>query len=146
MTHSSVRHDLFICETWLIHLWDMTHSSVRHDSFIHGHVLFIRMTSRIDLWDIRSHVSLICETWDMWSNNWSVRHETCDLMSHRSHASVTHRSFIFQTPPFYLWDMTHPSVIHCSFICVTSPICMWDMTYSSVTHRSPIFVIWGGYD
>jgi len=25
MTHSYVRHDSFICETWLIHMWDMTH-------------------------------------------------------------------------------------------------------------------------
>jgi len=53
MTHSHMRHDSFIYETWLIrmrrgwvwhdsftyetwliHVWDMTHSYMRHDSFI----------------------------------------------------------------------------------------------------------------
>jgi len=34
MTHSSVWHDSFICVTWLIHLCDMTHSYARHDWFI----------------------------------------------------------------------------------------------------------------
>jgi len=33
-THSYMRHDSFICATWLIHMCDMTHSYVRHDSFI----------------------------------------------------------------------------------------------------------------
>jgi len=41
MTYSYVRHDLFLCETWLIHTWDMTHSYVWHDSVwlskYHGH-------------------------------------------------------------------------------------------------------------
>jgi len=41
MTHSYVRHDLFLCETWLIHTWDMTHSYVWYDSLslskYHGH-------------------------------------------------------------------------------------------------------------
>jgi len=31
---SSVRHDAFICATWLIHMCDMAHSYVRHGSFI----------------------------------------------------------------------------------------------------------------
>ena len=34
MTHSCGRHDSFICDTWLIHMWDMTHSYVTQDSFI----------------------------------------------------------------------------------------------------------------
>ena len=33
MTHSYVRHDSFLRETWLIPTWDMTHAYVRHDSF-----------------------------------------------------------------------------------------------------------------
>jgi len=28
MTHTYVRHDSFICETWLMHMWDMTHLSL----------------------------------------------------------------------------------------------------------------------
>jgi len=34
MTHSYVRHDSFICATWLILMCDMTHSYERHDSCI----------------------------------------------------------------------------------------------------------------
>ena len=34
VTLSYVGHDSFICETWLVHMWDMTCSYVRHDSFI----------------------------------------------------------------------------------------------------------------
>jgi len=34
MTHSYVRHDAFICVTWLVHMCDMTHSYVWHDSLI----------------------------------------------------------------------------------------------------------------
>ena len=34
MTSSYVRHDSFICATWLIHMCDMTHSYLWHDSFI----------------------------------------------------------------------------------------------------------------
>jgi len=33
MSHSYVRHDSFICETWLIPIRNMTHSYVTHDSF-----------------------------------------------------------------------------------------------------------------
>ena len=32
MTHSYVRHAAFLCETWLVHMCDMTHSYVRRDS------------------------------------------------------------------------------------------------------------------
>jgi len=80
VTHSYVRHDSFICKTWLVHMWDMTrsyvlsgvpevvsvcicdvtNSCVRHDSFI-------RETWLIHMWDTtRSYVrhdSFICETW-----------------------------------------------------------------------------------
>ena len=35
MTHSYVRHDSLICETWLIDMWDMTHSSVCQDQASH---------------------------------------------------------------------------------------------------------------
>jgi len=52
MTHSYVRHDSFICVTWLIHMCDMTHSYVWHDSFI-------CVTWLIHL----CHDSFICLTW-----------------------------------------------------------------------------------
>ena len=34
MTQSRVRHDSFMCATWLIYVCDMTHSCKRHDSFM----------------------------------------------------------------------------------------------------------------
>jgi len=33
-------HDSFICETWLIHMWDMTHSYVRHDNDAYLRVMY----------------------------------------------------------------------------------------------------------
>jgi len=33
-THSYVRHDSPLCETWLTRMWDMTDSYVRHDSLV----------------------------------------------------------------------------------------------------------------
>jgi len=44
MTCSYVRHDSFLCKTWLIQMRDMTHSYVRHDSFTCE-------TSLIPMWD-----------------------------------------------------------------------------------------------
>jgi len=59
-TPLDVRHDPFICETWLLHTWDMTHSYVRHDSFI-------RETWHNNMWDMTPsyvrHDPFICETW-----------------------------------------------------------------------------------
>jgi len=34
MTHPYVRHDSFVCVTWIIHMCDMTHTYVWHDSFV----------------------------------------------------------------------------------------------------------------
>jgi len=60
MTHSYVRHDSFICATWLIHTCDMTHSYVRHDSFI-------CLPSLIHMCDMTHsyvrHDSFICVPW-----------------------------------------------------------------------------------
>ena len=65
MTHSYVRHDWFICVTWLIHMCHVIHSYVWHDSFIcvtwlihmcdmtHSHMWhdsFIRVTCFFHLW------------------------------------------------------------------------------------------------
>ena len=60
MTHSYVRHDSFICVTWLIHMCNMAHSYVWHNSFM-SH---IRMTN---MWDMthsfEGHASFICMIW-----------------------------------------------------------------------------------
>ena len=53
---SSVRHDAFICATWLIHMCDMTYSYVRYVSFIrvtwlmymtHVHFVAARFAARV---------------------------------------------------------------------------------------------------
>ena len=60
MTHSYVRHDAFVSETWRICMWDVPHSYVRHDSFICE-------TWRICMWDMThpyvGRASFICVTW-----------------------------------------------------------------------------------
>ena len=35
MTHPYVRHDSSMCETWLIHMWDMTHTYICETWLIH---------------------------------------------------------------------------------------------------------------
>ena len=56
MTHSDVRHNPFICETWHIQTWDTAHAYVRYDPFRH------------ETWHIH--------TWDLFHSN-----ETCTCMS-----------------------------------------------------------------
>jgi len=60
MTHSYVRHDSFICVTWLIHLCDMTHSYMWHDSYIRvAWLIHMRDMIHPQVW----HDSFICVTW-----------------------------------------------------------------------------------
>jgi len=72
---SCVRRDSLICETWFIYTWDMTHSYVRHDAFIWES--FMCETWLIHVWDMTHshalpscvrHDLFICETWliHMW--------------------------------------------------------------------------------
>jgi len=139
MTHSHVRHDSFICVTWLIHmLWhdsficatwlihkcDMTHSYVRHDSFIcvTWLILMCDMTHP-HVW----HDSFICTTWLI---------QKCDM----SRWNVWHGLFICVTWLIHVCDMTHSYAWHDSFICVTWLIHMCDMTHSYVWHNSFICV------
>jgi len=60
VTHSFVRHDPFLCPTWLVTMWDVTHSCVGHDSFLCG-------TWLVTMWDVThsyvGHDSFICGTW-----------------------------------------------------------------------------------
>ena len=78
MTHSYVRHDAFICETWLMRMCNMTHAYVRHDAFI-------------------------CETWliHMWDMTQSiVRHDSCKSWLITIHMGM---SYIYENER----DMTH---------------------------------------
>jgi len=81
MTHSCVRHDSLVCETWLIHMCDMTHSYVWHDTFIcETCLIHICDMTYSYVW----HASFICVTW--------LNH-MCDM----THSYVWHDSFIYVT-------------------------------------------------
>ena len=73
---SYMRHDSFIYETWLIHIWDMTHAYMRHASFIYE-------TWLIHIWDMTHsymrHDSFIYETWLI--HTWDMPHAYMRLAS-----------------------------------------------------------------
>jgi len=75
MTHSHVWHDSFTCVTWLIHTCGMNHSHVRHDS----HICAARLIHTCDItrWYVW-HGSLMCVTW---------RIHVCD-MTHAWHLAL----------------------------------------------------------
>jgi len=64
VTHSRVRHDLIICETWLIHTRDVTHAytTTRHDMVVQsldviGAVCLVWNVTDLYIWDVtHSHV------------------------------------------------------------------------------------------
>ena len=116
MTRSHVRHDLFTCETWLVHVWDMTRSRVRHDSFT-------------------------CETWlfhkrDMdCSYDQSIWEKTYQHTFTMTQSYVRHDSFIWETETWLIHKcdktQSYERQRHDSFIYVTWLIHMW---YRNTTH------------
>ena len=89
----------FMCETWLIHGWDMTHPYSRYYWFIYvRHNSYVR--HQINQW----HDSFICVIWLI---------HMCDM----THSYVWHDSFICVTWLIHMCDMTHSYVRHDSFIC-----------------------------
>ena len=121
---SYVRHDSFICETWLIHTRDMVHSyvkalCVRHDSFV-CQIWFFHCLHAWDVtrWYVR-HDSFIREAWLI--HTWDMTH------SYVRHDAFIWESFMCETWLIHVWDMTHshalPSCVrHDSFICETGRI------------------------
>jgi len=102
VTHSYVRHDSFICATWLIHKCNMTNSYVRHDSFISA-------TWQIHMCDMTPLVR--CLRWHASTSfNGDVWHD---------YSYVRHDSSICATWRIHMCDMTHSYVRHDSFICAT---------------------------
>ena len=73
--HPCVRHNSFMCETWLIHVWDMTYSCMTHDSFmcdtwlIHvwhmTHSCVTQDSFMCDTWLIHAYIAqpTLCVTW-----------------------------------------------------------------------------------
>jgi len=111
MTHSYVRHDSFVCETWLIHMCDMTHSYVTHDSSRYVTWLLYSQNNAL-LSPLSSHIPClrkppVCGN-PLFSENWKL------LFSMTF--SFSESSWLIQ-----MCDMTH-SMWHDSFMC--------DMTHS----------------
>ena len=140
--HSYMRHDSFMCETWLVHIWDMTRSYMRHDSFIYEtRLVHMRHLVRDNHWKLRQtdqtqkillllvDDSSVCETWLI--HVWDM-----------THSYVRHDSFICETCLIHMWDMTYSCMRHDSALNVSfrSESCclihMWDMTHSYVRHDS----------
>ena len=115
-----VCHDLFVCETWLIHIWVMTHSHLSHDSFVCE-------TWLIRMWDMThshlSHDSFVCGTWliHKWHHDQSLCHGS-------SQTRVRHDSSIRETWLIHKCDD--------KFVCQTWLMRTWDMTHSYETSRS----------
>ena len=115
MTHSYVRHDSFICVTWLIHVCDMTHSYVWHDSSFE-----------------------MCVTWlNCWYVWYNLCVDTCDIRmcDMTTHSYVGHDLFICGAWLIYMCDMTHSYVWHDSFICVTWLIHVCLLSFVSLSHK-----------
>ena len=112
MTHSYVRHDSFICATWLIHMCDMTHSYVRHDWFIwvtrliHIHVYTYSYSY--------AHRKLLIEgarEESVASQMWSAG---CWLFICVTHSYVWHDSFLRATCLVYISICTYICIV---FLC-----------------------------
>jgi len=84
-----VRHDSFICATWLIHTCNMTHSYVRHDSFIRATWLIYMcdMTHLYVTWftqEARRHMNESCHhvtSHDDMIHSYVCR-DSCNLIYH----------------------------------------------------------------
>jgi len=102
VTHSYVWLDSFVCVTWLIRMCDMTHSHVWHGSFICV-IWLIRIfgMTHLYVW----HGSFICVTW--------LIHMCKDMR-----ASAIYEIFMCNMH-FHLCRMTHLFVWNDSLTCVT---------------------------
>jgi len=133
------RHDSVICETWLIHMWDMTHSYVRHDSFICE-------TWLIDMWDMTHwyvrHDSFICDTWlrHMCTYEWQPFicahvHESCLTYEWIvSHTSMSHVSHINESCLRYQWVILGCDSKGLVFLALCHAR-VWVMSLTHVTHE-----------
>jgi len=96
MTHSYARHNSFLCETWLILMWDMTHFCVRHDSFscVAWLILMRDMTHSY----VR-HDSFLYETWLI-----LIALEK-ELITNITLIHVRHDPVVWETQLSHVWDM-----------------------------------------
>ena len=118
----SVRHDSFMCVTWLVHVCDMTHSCVWHDLFRRAAWLdHMRNMTHWDARDMNHSDARDMTHWDVWnmthSDGWDMTHSDGWDMTHSDVWDMTHSN---------VWDMTHSDVRDMSHSDVS------DMTHSDV--------------
>jgi len=117
MSHVSYTNECdttYKVETWLLCVWDMTHLCVRHDSFVCETWLICDLQSGEDPQD-----ALICRSFlakqplimGLFFGKWptKIRHPM----------GLRHLVAIFVRWLIHMCDMTHSYVRHDSFICVT---------------------------
>ena len=120
ITDSYVRHDSFICATWLIHMCDTTHSYVRHDS-VYRRIHMCDVTYAFE-W----HDSSVRVTW----------FHTCVM----THSYVWNDLFIHATWFIHTSDMFDCHVCNDSFIYVTWLHHICAIAHLYVCHNSSILV------
>jgi len=132
----------FICETWLIRMWDMTHWYVAHDSFVRVTWLdrmgdvgsFTCETWLIRMWDMTHlyvrHDSFIRETWLMHTGNMAHSY-VWRLLIHVYMCSCIHSEVMS------LWHMRRDS-----FSCATWLIPICDVNHSHMRRDSFPYATW----
>ena len=98
MVHSHVKHDSFICVTWLIHMCDMTHPYVWHDSFTY--LTYTILVYEFNMTHLRVWLDVfIFVTWLIHGFDRTISY-------------VWHDSFTCVTWPIQMYDMTYCNMYH----------------------------------
>jgi len=108
-----VKHNLFICETWLSTLQHTlqqhcNNTATRTATHVVSHNTLTPLTT--------ARIDCICATWLI---------HICDMshMCDMTHSYVRHDSFVWATWLIHMCDMTHSYVRHDSFVWATCLIC-----------------------
>jgi len=164
MTRSYVRHDSFICATWLVHMCfimnsraiclvhmcDMTRLRAWHDSFICATTHFISQLLIVrycNIWRCHTYEGVMSHIWmshviqgvRVQERPASHEHTLCDM----AHSHVWHDSFTRTTWLVHVCDMSHSYVWHDSCMWVTWLIHVCDMTHLLVRHD--LFYLWSAH-
>jgi len=160
MTHSFVRHDAFIYETWLIHTRMPPIASlcyIKHDPTLivlcetwpNAALFYVRHDSMIDCTtlDMTQRFIVLCETWPS-TSLYYVSHDPPLQFRHDPTllSFIVQRFIIFHSSPIASFYVRHDSSLHCSMSDMThhfcSSWCLTDMTHTFVRHDAFIYETW----